>query len=429
MATNIFGINKNLLHHILLGLLIFLLTGCGSTQADLAKTAIIGEFSANNGSVGESTLLGTEQYLGYSIGFERPDLTVNPVFMDERSQQSDFQRMMRDLVEDKSDPLGSIIGATTNNGTSRSSSLVNFFNIPMIIPSASGENIFPSDNLWAFRLSAPSSAYAGYFFGSFINKNSIEAILTDPNGEFVIPPDFKIAIIYEQDTFGESAAVATANAAIAQSINIGLYKSFDPSKADPASLIAIAKTIKESGSQLVYIVVSDPILTKNVIQSIKNVFPVKFLPLMIGQAGGFSSKDFQTSVEANGVYVLEQAILPTNCPDTILSNYDAQSYAALYLLDQANKIAGSNFVSNQNWWEKITKQTPTVLQKREAIRDALKQTNLDVPCLGIVAFDNSGQNKFLNLEMIQVNNRKSTNVDATTFLDALEMRIALDQLQ
>jgi len=416
------------LRSLIVLLIPFILVACGSNSTISTKVAILSQYTLDE-PASNSSQIALEQLIGYEEGLKLSATKFDPIYLDERIPQSDNQRAIRDLVEDTKAPLISILGASTNNGTSYAAALVNFFNVPMVIPSANGDVLFSSDNLWAFRLSADGNAYANFFFGSIINKNSMTAILTDPNGAFFIPPDFKVAILYEQNTFGETAAVATANAAIAQSFKIGLYKNFDTKTSDPASLIDIAKLIKDSKAQLVYIVVSDPALAKNIIQSIKNVYPVKFLPVMVGQAGGFTSQEFLSSVEANGVYVLQQSVKPTMCPDSIRSNIDALSYGSVYILDQAHKLANNSLRENQNWWERFIKKEPTVKEQREAIRDALKQTNMDVPCLGNVVFDNTGQNKSLNLELIQIVNRNPVLIESTEFLDALESRLSVDQLQ
>jgi hypothetical protein len=78
----------------------------------------------------------------------------------ESAQSDEVQVAVRELVEDEK--VLALVGATSNEATMRAASLVNFFNLPMIVPTAGGDNLLPSNNLWAFRLSAPGSDYASY---------------------------------------------------------------------------------------------------------------------------------------------------------------------------------------------------------------------------------------------------------------------------
>lgn len=370
-----------------------------------------------------------EQKNGYDAGFKVADIPFAYKSIDEGAPQSDTQRLVRDMVQDPQSPLIAMLGGTSNDATSHAAALVNFFNVPMLIPSANGDNLFPSNNLWAFRLSAPGTDYAKYLFDNFLTKSAMDA-LTAPDPDSILPaPELKIAILYEQNTFGESAAVATATAAMAQSINIRVYSNFKPVNSDPESLKLLANKVKDERVQLIYLVSSDPALAKNLVQTMRTIFDTQSMPILIGQAEGFAAQDFIASPESEGIYVLRQQIDRANCPATIQSSYDAQSYAAVYLLDQAMQEASDNLAGAGIKFSFTSQKGPTILQQREAIRDALKTTNLNVPCLGMVAFDNTGQNKLLKLELVRITNGKAVTTLAADFLDVLKKRLENDLLQ
>jgi hypothetical protein len=62
----------------------------------------------------------------------------------------------------------------------------------------------------------------------------------------------------------------------------------------------------------------------------------------------------------------------------------------------------------------------------DKIQQALKEADLNLPCLGRVAFDNTGQNKNLKLEIIHITNGMVEATSATGFLEALKKRLAYD---
>ena len=355
-----------------------------------------------------------EQQNGYALGLKAAKVNFTTTNLNENTGQSAIQRSIRDLVEDPKSPLLAILGATSNSETSHAAALVNFFNVPMLVPSASGDGLFPSNNLWAFRLSASGSAYANYLFGSVLTKPYLDAIYTGANGAAV--PPLKVAVLYEEDSFGENAAVATAIAAMGQSIKVTGYGNFKAGNPDPTGLKTLINSVKQNGVQMVYLVASDTAVARNLVQTFQSVYATGApLPIMVGQAGGFASLEFLASPEAEGIYVMRQKIDRTSCPVDIKSMYDAQSYASVFLLDQAVQLARSSLAAIPTQFSISGQNGPTLLQQREAIRDALKGLNTNAPCLGPVAFDTAGQNRLVQLELINVKNHQNVITSPTDF--------------
>jgi len=216
-----------------------------------------------------------------------------------------------------------------------------------------------------------------------------------------------VAILYEQNTFGESAAVAAATVALQQKMEIGLYGSFDPLTPDLTRLKEQAGQIQTQGIQLVYLISSQPEVARAVLKTIEEMIPPETRPVLLGQSGAFASHELLESAEAQGMFVLRQKIVADHCPATITSLAEAQSYAAVVLMnsvaqqarEQAGKVAA----------------TQTLLQKREALRDILKIFSAPLPCLGPVSFDNTGQNKDLQFEIVQVTKNGLVVMDVETF--------------
>jgi ABC-type branched-subunit amino acid transport system substrate-binding protein len=368
----------------------------------------------------EASQLSLEQHAGLLLVKPTGAMILQGKECGEGDKQDDIQVAIRKMAEVDNDVA--VIGSTTNEATVRAASLVNFFNIPMIIPTANGDNLLPSNNLWAFRLSAPGSDFAEYLFGSVLAQESQGS----ENG-ITLDPDLKIAIIYEQNTFGESAAVAAAQAAMKQLMKIVVYRSFPANTSDVIKLNEIASQMQENNVKLAYLITSNPEDATALVRSFAAIINTENMPVLVGQSGGFSSRVFLESAYAENVYVLRQSMVTGNCPQEVKSVYEGQMVAAVYLLEQAIEQAKANMPVARLSWVPVVKvnQSDETVTLREKIRDALKVTNMEIPCMGKVAFDNTGQNKLLTFEIIMMRNGTTSIVTAVEFKKILQEKSSL----
>ena len=392
-----------------------LLTGLTLPIGSLWKAPVLG--SAISWDTASPAVI--EQHSGYLLAQQ----AVTEVKLDDReysegSQQDDIQMNLRKMAE--TDHIFAMVGASTDASTMRAASLVNFFNIPMIIPSATGDNLLPATNQWAFRLSAPGSAYAAYMFGTLIKSPQVSTPVATPapGAPSVLNNGLRLAIFYEENTFGESAAVASARAAMKQAMNIVLYRSYTPDNPEQAKIQDLADTAKQDDAQVVYLISSDP----STALMLTAAFQAKtgYYPLIIGQGSGFASQVFLSSSQSEGVYVLRQKLDSSSCPADITATDQAQNYAAVYLLGQAVQQAGLSMP--KPWWNVLPSQALDSTQlklAREKVRDAIKTFTADLPCMGKVAFDNTGQNKLLQFELVTIQNRMVKPVSIASFQQAL----------
>jgi ABC-type branched-subunit amino acid transport system substrate-binding protein len=412
-------------------ILIPILAGCGQTASTPPTIGIL--------SGADTTTLAVEQTNGYSLTFDENASALQTRMASETGTQDDLQKSIRALVEGNNQgdetPVVAILGATTNEATTRTAALVNFFNVPMIIPTAGGDNLVPSNNLWAFRLSAPGSSYADYFFNNIVNKTSITKLGIENN----TLSKFKIAILYEQNTFGESAAVASAEAAMAQKVDINpdkfiygmeiaVYGSFPDKTLDNERLNDLVGQVKEQNAQLVYLITSNPQIASRLVQLFREKYGEDETPrpVLVGQAGAFASQEFAKLPEAQDVIILRQQWNRERCPQNISSFYQAQAYGGAYLLNFA--IQQVKETQPAPAWS-LRPKIPTELRAefREALREKLKTTQTFVPCFGAVSFDNTGQNRELNFEFIAIKNGLEQIVPVDDFLKTLKQRILVDE--
>ncbi|MBI9043748.1 MAG: ABC transporter substrate-binding protein [Anaerolineaceae bacterium] len=395
------------------------LSACQRTSKDLKSAYPIGSLwsvPANEDVLDwqNAAPIANEQHSGSQQASEDiSDVTFTHFETSEGNLADDIQVSIRKLVEE--DKVTAMLGATTNEASMRTASLVNFFEVPMLIPSADGTNLMPSTNLWAFRLSPPGSSYADFVFTSLLTKG----VLGEDGEELVDVSDQNIAILFEQNTFGESAAVATAQGAMEQMMHIVMYESFTTNNPDPDSIKALVSQVKDAEAQIVYMISSDPMVAKTLISTFQDVYDKTALPVMIGQAGGFASDSFLKSWQAEDVFVVRQKLDVRECPSEIDSIYAAQYYAAESLLAQA--VVQVNLETPEKWSLKV--KNPLVEDKaqfRESVRDVIKASNGELPCLGKVSFDNSGQNKNLQFEILTVKEGKTEICTIEEFQEELE---------
>ena len=403
--------------------LAFGLSGCKPQNAQARPVSVLVGPAKTEPAAAEQTAGYQELSKALDLNLKIGDSQIEP------AQPDEVQVMVRSMAE--KDKAVAILGATSNEASMRAAGLVNFLNLPMLIPTAGGDNLMPSNNLWAFRLSAPGSAYGRYLFGQIVTKSAVSQMHLDTD----VLESFKIAILYEQNTFGESAAVATAQTAMQQSIEIdplqslygmqiAVYGSFPDRALDAERIKALVGQVKENGVQLVYLVASDNAIAAQLVRAFVSAYAADQtpLPILVGQSGAFASAAFEQSTEAKDVYILRQFWDKKSCPAGITSLYAGQSYAAAYLLNQSVR-----FVLDS------TPQTvPSLAQKssadqlsafRESLREKLKDSQLNLPCLGMVSFDTNGQNKNLQFEFVKVDAGAEKTVSVEQFLEILRARI------
>lgn len=403
---------------VVLIMMALVLTGCSTDTQPSRKVILLSAGGEASGSGATSQNIAGEQMNGYQRFINEND-SFTILYKDESMADKDLQRSIRDEVQNSEQPLMALVGGTSNAASGQGAALVNFFNVPLIIPSAYGDNLFPVGNLWAFRLSPPSSVYANTLFGSYVTKSEIETLrekLTDPLNP---APVFNIAIIYEQNTFGEAAAVATAQAANAQEIRIGSYQHFSANSTDVSSLRKIVDGALLAQPQLVYLIASDPSVATVLVKTFATAVEEGTMPALIGQGGAFSSSAFTSSDVAEDVYILRQVIDRASCPNDVNSEFEAQSYAAMSLLSYAFQVAEESHVTRSGVLAFLDRDTRTIGEKRETLRDAIKTTDIALPCMGKIGFDNNGQNTLVKIELVKKVNGQWQNIDQQSLIEDL----------
>ena len=400
-------------------ILIFILSACG--RAETAKSTPVGglwDIPVEDGQLNwdKASPLAQEQYSGFELANQKAGfIEVN---FAEGNQKDDVQTAVRKMVEGQAegsasgevanDPVIAVLGATSNEASSREAALANFFNVPMLIPSASGDNLLPDNNLWAFQLSAPNSAYVDYMLGTVLTKQTLSSNLEDD-----FSPEIRVAILYEQNTYGESTAVTAATLTMQQEFEVMVYEKFPAETPSLARMRTLVNKVVDQDAQMVFVISSNPNVSQMLIETFNDLIDKRAMPLLVGVAAGFTSQNFLESSHAEDIFILRQDMSGVACPEEIETLYAAQNYDAVklleYALEEAPKVDKGKSTLSLNKEETLSIQ-------RENLRDTLKIANMELPCLGQIAFDNTGQNKFLRFEILKVTDGELQEILSEDFL-------------
>jgi hypothetical protein len=350
--------------------------------------------------------------------------------------QEGLDRAIRRMAEEQK--VLALMGPAGNEETMRAASLVNFFKVPMVVASADGNNIIPANNQWAFRLSASAEDYSRFMFDDVLNRLKYEPEVT----ALLSDKEIRMAVLYEDNTFGESAAVEIVRAAKPKPkwLSIEVYEKFTvrPIGADASArpgdqeqMARLAKEVFTARTQLVMLVCSDPQAALMMVEAIKSAYgSLQYSPpIIIGQAGGFASAAFGQGGAAQGVYVLRQKIDPEDCPPEIQAADDAQNYAAAFLLA---RVVGSSPLPKPAAFSLpfFNKPDPNALvNQRLDVYNQLKSTKGTIPCVGQVEFDAAFKNKYAygQIELTQVWNGVVEPLRHEDFWMSLGTRVMYEQ--
>ena len=175
-----------------------------------------------------------------------------------------------------------ILGATSNGASKRVAALSGYINTPIIITTDTADDVFNSRNQWLFRLSLANSAYAEAAFSMAIDN------LDTPPG---------VAIFYEHNEYGESAAVSSGTVAINLNLTISSYTGYNPGSDNYLEVLEKLKSdVGSSTNNILYIISSNSSQALAIVARVKEMkLPFTYI---IGNGSGFSSRDFL--YDANG---------------------------------------------------------------------------------------------------------------------------------
>jgi ABC-type branched-subunit amino acid transport system substrate-binding protein len=202
-------------------LLLPLLSACRKVEQITCPDLKIGIILA------EGSAEGNEQRDGYEIAISVINQNggvngcpVEAIFMNEGRPQDRVSTQIA-VLELAEQGVIAIAGASSDEATMRAAGVVTPLEIPMVVSREVNEKIIQEGNPLVFQLSPPNTELA---------QTAIEMLASQ------LRSLGKVAIFYEQNEFGESAAAAAGQFALDNNLKIVNYQGFSPDSPDTTAL-------------------------------------------------------------------------------------------------------------------------------------------------------------------------------------------------
>lgn len=341
----------------------------GSGSAADGNTVKIGVITSLTGSL---AAFGEAHKRGYSIALDEINAQggvlgkkIELDYYDDQSKPDLAVQGVSKLVDQDQVPL--LLGSYSSESTKAIIGPVNKSEVPLIIPTATADNVMDSHSPWVFRICAGANDYAHTTI-AFLKDNGAPKTM---------------AIVYENTNFGQSNMKAMTAAAQAAGIKLVAVESYEAKSPDYK---AVLQRVKAANPEVIYLCS----YLLDAVTLMRQAQEIDLNPKYYTSAGtGFAAAEFPTDKGAgkNAEYTfsVSQWLPEAKWPGG--KEFDAeffkrygshpayhaiQAYAALLVAAQAINNAKS--------------------ADSTKIRDAIKNLNLSMTPFGPIKFD-AGQNQ------------------------------------
>jgi branched-chain amino acid transport system substrate-binding protein len=349
---------------------VFTMQACAGSRENAGDIFRIGIITSLTGS---AAAFGQAHKNGYTIALGELNAEggvmgkqIELVYYDDQSRPDQAVQGVNKLIDQDHVPI--ILGAYSSENTRAIVPAVTQKNVPLVMPTATADNVLETGSAWVFRICAGSSAYA------------------TATVDFLKAMDAprSVAIVYENTNFGQSNAEAMDKAARAAGFNVVDSEAYQASSPDYKALLQRVKARNPAVIYFASYLLDASTLMRQASQT--NVNPQYYT-----SAGtGFAAAEFPTKDKGAGPYAeytfSVSQWLPTarwkgsrefddafvKLTGTHPAYHAMQAYAAL--VTSAAAINKANSV------------------QPAAIRDALKAIDLPETPFGPIKFDERGQN-------------------------------------
>jgi branched-chain amino acid transport system substrate-binding protein len=239
-----------------------------------AKTFRIGVITS---STGTQAAFGQAHKAGYSIAVAdinaKGGILGKPIellFYDDQSKPDQAVQGVAKLVDQDHVPI--ILGAYSSETTRAIVPAVTQKKLPLIIPTATAENVMQTGSKWVFRICAGSDAYAAAMV-DFLKNNGAPKTL---------------AIVYENTNFGQANAKSMKAAAPGIGMTVVAEEAYQASSPDYKALL---QRVKATNPEVVYF--ASYLLDATTLM--RQAEQVDLNPKLVTSAGtGFAAAEFPT---------------------------------------------------------------------------------------------------------------------------------------
>jgi branched-subunit amino acid ABC-type transport system permease component/ABC-type branched-subunit amino acid transport system substrate-binding protein len=348
-------------------LAVCLLAGCRRGGREEARDSVI-PVGIVTSLTGSEARFGQAQVYGYQMALDEINSTgvlgkkLELIYQDDTSKPEVATLAVEKLAATAD--IGAIIGAYSSSATFPAAAVANRYEVPMLCPSATTDEVTRQGYGWVFRVCASASAY-GRALVDFLT-NAVDAK--------------RLAVVYENTQFGSSVARAALEQAPRAGIEVVTFEAYDAGATDFTPLLTRVKSASPDAVLFVSYLADATLLMRQSKEMDLN-------PKVFTAGGaGFSLPDFLKGAGDTAEYTISVTQWTPDAKWTgsrewaenfrARFNYEpsyhsVQSYITLKILADAIERAGST--------------------DRAAIRDHIRTSNLD-SVFGPIRFDEVGQN-------------------------------------
>jgi branched-chain amino acid transport system substrate-binding protein len=338
------------------------------------NTVKIGVITSLTGSL---AAFGEAHKNGYSIALDEINTKggvlgkkVELDFYDDQSKPDQAVQGVSKLVDQ--DHVTMLLGAYSSENTKAIINPVTTHQIPLLIPTATADNVMDSKSPWVFRICAGANDYA---------KATIEFLKHNGNPK-------TMAIVYEKTNFGQANMQAMQEAAKAAGINVVASEEYEAKAPDYK---AVLRRVKDKNPDVIYFCSYLLDATTLMRQSQE----VDFNPKYYTSAGtGFAAAEFPTAKGAgkNAEYTITVSQWLADGPWPGSKEFDAEYFKRTSTHPQYHAMQAYQTLLT-------TAQAINNAKSLDAtkVRDALKNINLKTSAFGPIKFDANGQNQHVVL--------------------------------
>lgn len=342
---------------------------CGAQNT--VKIGVITSLTGSQAAFGEA------HKNGYAIALEEINSKggvlgkkVELDYYDDQSKPDQAVQGVSKLLDQ--DHVVMLLGAYSSENTKAIINPVSMHRVPLLIPTATADNVMDSKSPWIFRICAGAADYARTTI-DFLKHNGAPRT---------------IAIVYEKTNFGQANAQAMKEAAKAAGMNLVAFEEYEAKVPDYK---AVLRRVKEKNPEVIYF--CSYLLDATTLM--RQAQEVDLNPKYYTSAGtGFAAAEFPTSKGAgkNAEYTFAVSQWLPEAPWPGSKEFDAAYFKRTNTHPQYHAMqAYQSLLTAAQAINNAKSLDPA------KVRDALKNINLKTSAFGPVKFDSNGQNQHVVL--------------------------------
>jgi branched-chain amino acid transport system substrate-binding protein len=350
---------------------VFLSTALAAVAQDTVKIGVITSVTGAQAAFGEA------HKNGYAIALDEINAKggvlgkkVELDIYDDQSKPDQAVQGVSKLVDQ--DHVAMLLGAYSSENTKAIINPVTTHQIPLIIPTATADNVMDSKSPWVFRICAGARDYAAATI-EFLKHNGAPKTM---------------AIVYEKTNFGQANMQAMKDAAQAAGINVVAVEEYEAKAPDYK---AVLRRVKDKNPDVIYFCSYLLDATTLMRQSQE----VDLNPKYFTSAGtGFAAAEFPTAKGAgkNAEFTFSVSQWLPDAPWPGSKEFDAEYFKRHNSHPQYHAMqAYQSLMTAAQAMNNAKSLDPA------KVRDALKNINLKATAFGPVKFDADGQNQHVVL--------------------------------